>query len=302
MRPAAHLDVPYPHATAPRQALDLFLPASAGPSSTLLVYIHGGAWRSESKDDFANTLMPTLVQHTNLPVACLEYRLAPSDPHPAQVEDVVSGLSLLAGPLLPLEQGEAKWRRDGIVLIGHSAGAFMAASLILDPPTSPPSPSFSVPRSVRLAVKGIICVDGIYDLPTLLDEYPSYASFIGEAFGADPVVLAHESPARWSAHGDERGRSVRIVVLHSRADELLSLRQPRVFLRRLERVFGVGGASERVETGAAAAVDDEVGDELERSLPSNVSCDFDSLTSGHYEVVKGEELARAVRALSPQDW
>lgn len=249
---------------------------------------------AESKDDFANALMPTLVQHTDLPVACVEYRLAPSDPHPAQVQDVVSGLSLLAGPLLPLEQGEAKWRRDGIVLIGHSAGAFMAASLILKPP---PSPSFSVPPSVRLAVKGVLCVDGIYDLPTLLDEYPSYASFIGEAFGSDPTALAHESPARWTAHGDERGRSVRIVVLHSRTDELLSLRQPRVFLRQLKQLFGGDASSER-----AAAADEEVGDEVERDLPRNVECDFDSLTSGHYEVVKGEELARAVSALAPQSW
>ncbi|GAA5917462.1 hypothetical protein JCM8208_003975 [Rhodotorula glutinis] len=296
MAPVAHLDVPYPGAAGPRQALDLFLPASAGPDSTLLVYMHGGAWRSESKNDFADTLMPTLVRHTNLPVACLEYRLAPSDPHPAQAQDVVSGLSLLAGPLLPLEQGEARWSRGRIVVIGHSAGAFIAASLILDPP---PSPSFAVPPSARLAIAGIICVDGIYDLPTLLDEYPSYASFVHDAFGSDPVVLAHESPARWSAHGDERGRAVRIVVLHSRTDELLSLRQPRVFLRRLKQLFG-GRAGER-EAGTAAA-DEDGGDEAERDLPSNVECDFDSLTSGHYEVVKGEELARTVRALEVHKW
>lgn len=40
---AVHLDVPYPGATGPRQALDLFLPASAGPNSPLLVFIHGAA-------------------------------------------------------------------------------------------------------------------------------------------------------------------------------------------------------------------------------------------------------------------
>ncbi|GAA5934579.1 hypothetical protein JCM3775_000394 [Rhodotorula graminis] len=299
MDPATHLDVPYPGAAGPRQALDLFLPASAGPDSTLLVYVHGGAWRSESKNDFALTLMPTLVRYTHLPVACLEYRLAPTDPHPAQVQDVVAGLSLLAGPLLPLEQGEAKWRRDRIVIVGHSAGAFMAASLVLDPPRPPPSPSFTVPPAIRLAIAGIICVDGIYDLPSLLDEYPSYASFVHDAFGSDPAALAHESPARWSAHDDERGRTVRVVVLHSRADELLTLRQPRVFVRRLRELFGRGPGEP-----SAAAADEKVGDEveLERELPSNVECDFDSLRTGHYEVVKGEELARAVRALEVHNW
>lgn len=36
-----HLDVAYPGPTSPRQALDLFLPPTAGPSSPLLVYVHG---------------------------------------------------------------------------------------------------------------------------------------------------------------------------------------------------------------------------------------------------------------------
>ncbi|BGP45683.1 hypothetical protein JCM10450v2_001513 [Rhodotorula kratochvilovae] len=275
---SAHLDLPYPSATGARQALDLFLPPTASPDAPLLVFIH------ESKSDFVETLMPALVQHTNLPVACLEYRLAPADPHPAQILDVVAGISLLTGPLLPLEHGEAKWNRAKLFIAGHSAGAFIAATLVLRPPSSP-APSFSVPTSIRHAIQGIICIDGIYDLPSLLSEYPSYASFVLEAFGSDPAALAAESPARWLAHDDAHGRSVRILVLHSRVDELLSFRQPRVFLRRMKQLFGAGGDE---------TPDDEVGEEAERDLPENVEVDFGSLTSGHYEVVKGEELARVI--------
>lgn len=239
--------------------------------------------------------MPALVRHTNLPAACLEYRLAPADPHPAQIKDVVAGLSLLTGPLLSLEQGAAKWHRERLWVVGHSAGAFMAASLVLRPPPSPTPPSYSVPPAVRHAVRGIICVDGIYDLPALLAEYPSYDSFVHEAFGSDPRVLAHESPARWSLYdkgdGDDgRRRDLRVVVLHSRNDELLSLRQPRLFLRRMKQLFGGGD-------DAADLADEDVGDEAERDLPANVACDFAALKGGHYEVVKGEELARALGSL-----
>ncbi|GAA5826222.1 hypothetical protein JCM3770_006111 [Rhodotorula araucariae] len=281
-----HLDLAYPGARGPRQALDLYLPPSASPSVPLLVFLHGGAWRSESKGDFVDTLMPALVRHANVPVACLEYRLAPADPHPAQILDVVAGLSLLTGPLLPLEQGEPKWDRKTLFVAGHSAGAFMAASLVLHPPSSTP-PSFIVPTRIRHAIAGVICVDGIYDLPSLLAEYPGYASFVHEAFGPDPAVLAAESPARWLAHEDVHGRTVRVLVLHSRADELLSLRQPCVFLQQMKHLFGAGPAGRETP-------DVEVGEEVERDLPENVEVDFGSLTGGHYEVVKGEELARVI--------
>ncbi|BGP29677.1 hypothetical protein JCM10296v2_001416 [Rhodotorula toruloides] len=281
-----HLDIAYPGATSPRQALDLFVPPTAGPSSPLLVYVHGGAWRSESKSDFTDTLVPLLVQHTRLPIACLEYRLAPADPHPAQIVDVISGLSFLAGPLLPLEEGEAKWDRTKLVVAGHSAGAFMAATLIL---RSPPSSahSFDVPASLRHSISHIICIDGIYDLPTLLDEYPSYDSFVHEAFGRDPALLAAESPARWGLY-EEEGSKTRVVVLHSAEDELLSFRQPRVFLRRMRRLLqGSEAARQREEA------DEAVGEE-EKDLPDGVEADFASLKGKHYEVVRREELAQVI--------
>ncbi|BGP22456.1 hypothetical protein JCM10295v2_001335 [Rhodotorula toruloides] len=255
----------YPGATSPRQALDLFVPPTAGPSSPLLIYVH----------------------------ACLEYRLAPANPHPAQIVDVISGLSLLAGPLLPLEKGEAKWDRTKLAVAGHSAGAFMAGTLILRPPPSSPSfghPSFDVPASLRRSISHIICIDGIYDLPTVLNEYPTYDSFVNDAFGRDPAVLAAESPARWDLYDRDGGRRLktRVVVLHSKEDELLSFRQPRVFLRRLRRLLEGSTAA-----GGREEADEPVSEE-EKDLPDGVEADFASLKGGHYDVVRREELAQAI--------
>lgn len=271
----------------------------------------GGAWRSgepasfptflvksrlltldglaESKSDFTHTLVPLLVEHTRLPVACLEYRLAPANPHPAQILDVIAGLSLIAGPLLSLEEGEAKWDRQKLVVAGHSAGAFMAATLILRPPPSSRLPSFDVPTSLRQSISHIVCIDGIYDLPTLLDEYPSYDSFVSDAFGRDAALLAAESPARWDLCDSEGGEKfrTRVVVLHSAEDELLSFRQPRVFLRRLRQLLQGPGGTDRDEA------DEPIGEE-EKDLPEGVEADFESLKGGHYEVVRREELAQVI--------
>ena len=38
---ASHFDIPYPGATDPRQALDLFITPQANHDSPLIVFIHG---------------------------------------------------------------------------------------------------------------------------------------------------------------------------------------------------------------------------------------------------------------------
>jgi hypothetical protein len=282
----------------------------------------GGAWRSglfllvisslrflpqltlfalaESKDDFVNTLVPNLLKHVRLPLAILEYRLAPLHPHPAQISDVLSALSLLTGPLLPLEGDSPKWSRSNLVLCGHSVGAFMAASLVLSPPPASSAassylPSFTVPPSIRQAITGIICIDGIYDLPTLLSEYPSYSSFVDEAFPAGGAVLAAESPARWQLpEDDEReGRTrvkVLVLVLHSKEDELLSLNQPRVFLRRLKQLYGSrsGDGPEKESADAPLSGKEEL------DLPDNVEVDFGSVTGTHNGLLEREEVAKVI--------
>src|SRR5207244_11283025 len=66
------LDVPY--GRSPREVLDIY-PASQ-PASPVLVYIHGGYWRSGSKDDNCN-FIPAFTQR-GASVAHLEYDLGPN--------------------------------------------------------------------------------------------------------------------------------------------------------------------------------------------------------------------------------
>lgn len=200
----------------------------------------------DAKEDFRETLIPSLVNTTSFPVACVEYRLAPIDPHPAQVLDVLSALSLLQSPLLPAEGDSPRWDRRKIYLVGHSAGAFMASTIVLKSPPSAHS-SFSVPTLVRLGIKGIICVDGIFDLPDLLEEYPTYDYFVKEAFGEDPKRYEEESPIHWGlfpAVDDKPSFFPPYFILHSKEDELMSDRQTKGFVAHLKGLIG----EEKVDT------------------------------------------------------
>lgn len=242
----------------------------------------------EAKSDFVKTLAPALVRHTGLPVAFVEYRLTPEVVHPAHIQDVVAGFELLTGPLLACEEGEAKWDRSRLIVAGHSAGAWMATTLVMAPP--PGHDSYRVPTKVRQAIERIIPVVGIYDLISTLDEYPDYGpEFIDEAFGTDREAYKLESPARWSRYEDEAAQKLRILVIQSREDELVSPRQARVLIRRLRQIYGCASEEEAQEEADAP-----VGEEEKKTLPANVEVDFDSVGSTHMGMLELDALPRRI--------
>ncbi|KAK4046439.1 hypothetical protein OIO90_006571 [Microbotryomycetes sp. JL221] len=234
-------DIPYGPDSAQRQALDLYLPPGSNEASPLLVFVHGGGWRTEAKEDFRNDLMPAFVKATGLPTACVEYRLAPQYRHPTQALDSFAGLKRLVSsePFACEQKTGPRWNRDELIIAGHSVGAFICLSLTLKPSSSD-HPFSKLPLDVRDAVQGVVAIDGIYDLPSLLEEYPSYDSFVGSAFDLTPDVLERESPARWELDDDRTNDSpLHVLVLHSREDELLTLRQPEEFVKRFTSLQGV---------------------------------------------------------------
>ncbi len=78
-------DVPY--ATAhERQKLDLYLPKGASGLRPGVVLVHGGGWRSGDKQGYG-FLGLQLAARGYVAIAC-NYRLAPTDTHPAQLDDV----------------------------------------------------------------------------------------------------------------------------------------------------------------------------------------------------------------------
>jgi len=81
--------------------------------------------------------------------------------------------------------------------------------------------------SLRNDVVGYAFLDGIYDLVDMIDEYPDYAFFVEKAFGNDRALWTAASVTR--VPGVTIDMSKRLLVAHSREDELLTTRQSKLW-------------------------------------------------------------------------
>jgi acetyl esterase/lipase len=183
-----------------------------------VIYIHGGAWISGDKESYQK-LGQLFVGH-GLAMAVVNYRLAVA-PAPARfpepARDVAAALTLLKKEASSLGFDGGK-----VFLIGHSAGAHIAATLAL-------APEFD---SVSPQVSGYIGIEGIYDIPALVRRWPTYRDwFIDLAFGSNPGLWKQASPQYW------RGKTVRPwLLIHSTKDELVDMGQSEGFFHHLHRL------------------------------------------------------------------
>jgi acetyl esterase/lipase len=97
--------------------LDLHMPQKV-TDSNLVVWVHGGAWRSGSKQSMP---LSSLVD-AGYTVASVEYRLSPVAPFPAQIHDIKAAIRFLRA--ISSRYG---YRSDRIAIAGDSAGGHLAA-------------------------------------------------------------------------------------------------------------------------------------------------------------------------------
>jgi acetyl esterase/lipase len=105
-----------------RQKLDVYYPEVTRPNAPVIVFFYGGSWRCGDRERyrFVGQALSSQGYLTVIP----DYRLYPEVQFPAFVED---GAASVAWIKQNIPQSE-----NGIVLIGHSAGAHLAALLALD--------------------------------------------------------------------------------------------------------------------------------------------------------------------------
>jgi arylformamidase len=150
-RRAGLIDIPY--GDDPGERLDYF--PSVQRDGPLLVFIHGGYWRSLDKFDFTWIAPPFL--DAGISVAFLNYGLAPRVPVDEIVRQQLRALAWLHGRA---ESFGFDPRR--IVVGGHSAGGHLTAMMM-----AAVWPEFDPALPADL-VKGGIAISGIYDLEPLV--------------------------------------------------------------------------------------------------------------------------------------
>lgn len=171
-----HADIAYRTDAAAdplRHKLDFYVPVGA-KNFPVLVYVHGGAWRSGTKTLYI-ALGRTFARH-GIGVAVINYRLTPAGRHPANVEDVASAFAWV-------HANAAKFggNREHITLMGHSAGGHLVSLLATDP-------SYLKAEKLEPAdIRGIISVSGVYKIE------PDWELTL-PAFGADAETCKKASP------------------------------------------------------------------------------------------------------------
>jgi len=95
------------------------------------------------------------------------------------------------------------------VLVGHSAGAYMA---------------FQADAGRGVAAGVVIGIEGIYHLGKLVGEYSDYEGFVEGAFGRGWKDVDEEVLVEVGGGGQGGGK---VVLMHSSQDELLSFGQSR---------------------------------------------------------------------------
>ena len=161
------------------ERLDLF--PARGEAAPLLVFIHGGYWRSLDKRDFSWLAPPYVAR--GVAVALLNYGLAPATP----IEEIVRQ-ALRALAWLHRRGDRYGFDPQRIFVCGHSAGAHLTAMAM-----AAQWPLFDRQLPADL-VKGGLAVSGLYDLEPL-----RHAPFVNTDLQLTPARAARLSPLRLPA-------------------------------------------------------------------------------------------------------
>lgn len=140
----ATLDLPYGSQT--RERLDLF--RAEAPRGTL-VFLHGGYWRAFGRE-YHSWVAEAFVA-AGICVAIPSYPLAPQ----ASLTEILRSVSLVVPYLRTEVLTEREQQR--IVLVGHSAGAHLAACLLSAARGGPEWQTFDA----------AVCISGVFDLGPL---------------------------------------------------------------------------------------------------------------------------------------
>ena len=202
-------DVAY--APGPRGTLDIYRPAK--PGGPLIVFIYGGSWKTGDKAMYAFVGRP--LARRGATVVIPDYRTYPEIRFPTFIEDNARAVAWAIAHAAELGADPAR-----VFVIGHSAGAYDAALLALDPHY------LADAGTSRDRLAGVVGIAGPYDF------LPSSDPDVIPVFGA-----ANNGPANDAvAHVD--GKAPPLLLLHGDADTTVRPRNTESLLRRVQQAGG----------------------------------------------------------------
>jgi acetyl esterase/lipase len=162
-----------------KDRLDIYAPEGAS-GAPVIVSIHGGGLRAGDKS--GQTFVGQRFASAGQVTVVVNHRLSPGVMHPAHIEDIAAAVAWT-------KKNIAKHGGDPqrLFVIGHSAGAYLAALLVLDPKYL--ATHGLTPRDIR----GVVPVSGFFyvDRPGVAPDRPR------DTWGTDVNVWKAASPATY---------------------------------------------------------------------------------------------------------
>lgn len=166
-----------------RQAVDYYAQegSAQGEKPPLILFVHGGGWAIGDRTRSVH-LKPTHFTENGYAFASTGYRLVPDATVEDQASDIAASITMLRA-----QADELNFDPDRIVLMGHSAGAHLAALVATDPAYAGENIS---------AIAGVILLDGAgYDVPANMAVGNAQSRRIySNAFSSDPARQRALSP------------------------------------------------------------------------------------------------------------
>jgi acetyl esterase/lipase len=195
---------------SPFQKLDVYLPSAGEKPYPTIMGIHGGGFVARSKSLYG--LLARYYAEEGFAFVSINYRLAPQDTYPAQVEDSFCALGWLYA-----NQDEFGFDPDRVIVTGGSAGGYLASMLatvdnpqqyLKDCPHDFPTDS---------QIDAAVIFYGLYDLASM-DEYPGVSEqlepYLGDEYENVPVELLEEMSPIKQIDGSEPP----FIILHGTDD------------------------------------------------------------------------------------
>ncbi len=223
-------------------SLDMYLPVG-GQDHPILVWIHGGGWR---RGDKANvSLKPQAFIGKGYVLVSVNYRLAPQVRYKEQGGDIARAIRWV--------HDHAKQYRgspDRIFVMGHSAGAHLAALVATDD-------RYLKAEGLPLStIKGTILLDGAgYNIPNRFEAAPPAARRMAEGvFGRDQETQKDASPITHVA----KDKGIPPFLIIHVADRAESKAQSHEFAGALQKV-GVSAEVVPAEGKTHGSLNQELG-------------------------------------------
>lgn len=192
----------------PRQKLDIYRPSNVS-NSPIVIFWYGGAWVKGSKSQYQ--FVGTALANSGYLAVLPDYRLYPEARFPAFIEDGALAVRWI-------QQHAAKFGGDtrNIFLMGHSAGAHIAASIVFD------DRYLQAVAGKRETIRGFIGLSGPYGIDQHLRNY--YTTIF-----SDPYTDADWLPF----HASEAGIPP-VLLFHGTDDWMVSQFQTTEFAKKLQ--------------------------------------------------------------------